>query len=261
MALSEADARDVARGLLDVRAKECRRLDEIRRYVRGEVIRVFRPRRHTRDYAELVDMARTNVIPLVVSTFAENLAVTGFKPAKAPEMSPAWDRDWQTNRMDARQSALWRTAIEYGLSYASVLPGRIDDQRLGLISLWSPRQCTAVYDDPIGDEWPVYFITVRKGWDAGKRRYVQRVTLTDDELLYHFIRSGDSEDTLVLDEGVLGVATADEVVQQLIVSQGDPLHVLPPTGVPALPDGDEVDRPLVTDRVVVDGGALTRRPQ
>jgi len=200
MALSEADARDVARGLLDVRAKECRRLDEIRRYVRGEVIRVFRPRRHTRDYTELVDMARTNIIPLVVSTFAENLAVTGFKPAKAPQMSPAWDRDWQANRMDARQSALWRTAIEYGLSYASVLPGRMDGKKLGLISLWSPRQCTAVYDDPIGDEWPVYFITVRKGWDARRRKYVQRVTLTDDELLYHFIRSGDSEGTLVLDE-------------------------------------------------------------
>lgn len=197
MALSEADARQVTKDLLAVRRDECARLDEIRRYTRGEVCKVFRPRRHTRDYRELVEMSRTNIMPLVISTFAENLCITGFRPAKAAQNAKAWDRDWQSNRMDARQSGLWRTAIEYGLAYASVLPGKLTGEKVGLISLWSPRQLTAVYDDPIGDEWPVYAIIVRQGWDAVKRRKVQQVHLVDDEMVYRFVRDGQSDDTLL----------------------------------------------------------------
>lgn len=199
MALTEADARDVARDLLDVRRRECVRLDEIRRYVRGEVCRVFRPRRHSRDYRELVEMSKTNIMPLVVSTFAENLFIEGFRPAKTAKNSAAWDRDWQANRMDARQSGLWRSALEYGLAYATVIPSAIDDKPLGIITPYSPRSLTAVYADPINDEWPVYFITTSHGYDAGRRKRVQRVDLVDDSLIYHFIRDGQSEGTLLLD--------------------------------------------------------------
>lgn len=224
MTLTESDAREVAADLLDTRRAECARLDEIRRYVRGETCKIFVPRKAGREYHQLVKMSLTNIMPLIISTFAENLFIEGYRPSKSSKNSPAWDRDWQPNRMDQRQSSLWRTALTYGLAYATVVPGKLDGEAMGLITPFSPRQLTAVYEDPINDEWPVYAITVTAGYDAEYRRKVQRVELIDDGTIYRFIRDGQSDSTLQFvsaDEHKLNVGEGLAPVVRFVSAGGD----------------------------------------
>jgi hypothetical protein len=151
--LSEDDAREVLDGLTKVRDREMRRLDRIRGYMLGETCRVYSPRKTTREYRQLVDMSKVNIMPLVVSTFAENLFVEGYRPARSAKNTKAWDL-WQDNRMDMRQSLIYRAALTYGLSYATVLK-KSGESDAALIEPYSPRHLTAVYEDPTSDEWPV----------------------------------------------------------------------------------------------------------
>src|SRR5690606_27591625 len=90
--------------------------------MRGGHRRPYAPRSATHEYHELVRQARVNVLPLVVSTIAQNLFVEGYRPARAPEDAEVWGI-WQANRLDARQEGLYRAALTYGTSYATVLPG------------------------------------------------------------------------------------------------------------------------------------------
>jgi len=192
--LSEDDARDVAQGLLKVRQAECRRLDRIRDYMIGKTCRVYSPRKTTQEYRQLVKMSKVNIMPLVVSTFAENLFVEGYRPAKSANNAKAWEL-WQDNRMDQRQSLLYRSALTYGLSYATVLKR---DGGGVLIEPYSPRQLTAVYEDPCSDEWPVYAVAVSDGYDGERRKNVQRVSLFDADWVYRFDRAADESALMFL---------------------------------------------------------------
>lgn len=125
------------------------------RHVGGEA-GVYVPRRATNEYKMIVEQARFNVLDLVVTAVAQNLFVDGFRPTgpngRAPtaDNAPIWDLVWQPNRMDARQSSLYRTAITYGTSYTLVLPG----DPVPVITPMSPMDLTALYVDPVNDEWP-----------------------------------------------------------------------------------------------------------
>lgn len=195
MPLSEDDAREVLDGLMKCRDREMRRLDRIRGYMLGETCMVYSPRKTTREYRQLVNMCKVNVMPLVVSTFAENLFVEGYRPAKQAKNAKAWEL-WQDNRMDQRQSLIYRAALTYGLSYATVLKEK-GDPTGALIEPYSPRHLTAVYEDPTSDEWPVYAVCVSQGYDAATRKDVTRLRLYDDEWVYYFIKPADKSATMV----------------------------------------------------------------
>ena len=190
---TESEAIDVAKQLLAVRRDECKRLDLIRSYIRGNENRVFLPNRAGREHRELVEMSLTNIMPLVVSTFAQNLFIEGFRARRKSQNAKSWAL-WQANRMDARQSGLFRSAVEYGLAYSTVLPGKIDGERSALMSLYSPRMLTAVYDDPIGDEWPVYALAVRQGYDKDSGKYVRRLVLLDEKHFINMVAAVDSDE-------------------------------------------------------------------
>lgn len=157
--LTEKDLHDVVGELRAARQREKRRLDPIHQAVRGETNRLYVPRSATEEYRRLVGQSRFNVLPLVIGTLAQALYVDGYRNS-AGEMSPMWEV-WQANRMDARQGGLYRTAIEYGVSYALVLRGAPVPQ----ITPLSPRRCTAVYEDSMHDEWPQFALVSgpRKG--------------------------------------------------------------------------------------------------
>lgn len=101
---------------------------------------------------ELQDIAKQsilNVIAPVVDAFTSPLSVEGFRSAGAETNAAVWDI-WQAERLDARQSEVYRPANIYGSSYA-----------IGLKSetrLLTPRQCIAVYADPRIDLWPIYVL-------------------------------------------------------------------------------------------------------
>ncbi len=181
MALSQNGAADVVKHLLRVREAEAGRLDKIHQYMRGEVCRIYVPRSATVEYRQLVDQSRINILPLVVTAVAQNLFADGYRPHRRSENAPAW-RIWQANRMDARQAGLYRSALTYGVSYATVLPGVPQP----VIRPYSPRQMTAVYEDPIGDEWPIYALTSTVEHD-GHGKTVRRVRLYDETTVYRFV--------------------------------------------------------------------------
>lgn len=157
------------------RQMEWPRLWNIRRYMLNEAdLGLYVPDEASKEYQELVDQARFNVLPLVVGAKAQRLYVDGYRPTTesgrpAAENSPIWDSAWQANRMDARQAGLYRAAITYGYSFATVLPGRIlarggDGQEIEqdapVITPWSPLRCTTIYEDPVNDQWPRYAMTL-----------------------------------------------------------------------------------------------------
>lgn len=159
---SERDVRRAIAELREGRRCETPRLDAIHAAVRGEVGGLYVPKKATAEYLELLRMSRFNVMGMVVRTVAQGLYVEGYRDADG-EKSPLWDTVWQANRMDARQRGLWRSAIEYGLAYTRVLPG----QGGAVVTPLSPRRCTALYEDPINDEWPQLAMVWGKRHKAG----------------------------------------------------------------------------------------------
>ncbi len=189
MALSAAQIKEALGALREARDAEQPRLKKIdaalNDSVSGHVAGVYVPRRANREYRMLVEQSRFNVVDLVVTSLAQNLFVDGFRPTgpngRAPDSKNAkiWDEVWQPNRMDARQSALYRSAISHGVSYALVLPG----DPVPVITPMSARRMTALYADPTNDEWPelamemVYERTVPYG---SERRKIMTVRVFDD---------------------------------------------------------------------------------
>ena len=159
--LTETELMRVVAELRRARELEWPRLMHIRRYLLNEVQDIYVPKEATDEYRMLVDQSRFNLMPLVVTTLAQNLFVDGYRATAESglpieDMAPMWPKVWQPNRMDARQSAIHRGAIKYGTSYATVLPG----DTAPVVTPWSPLWLTCLYSDPINDEWPVYALTV-----------------------------------------------------------------------------------------------------
>jgi len=155
MPLSEADAKDlVARELLPAFLAERERLDRIDRWYRWSHDEPHSPRQATREYKELAGRAQTPWLGLVVTSVAQALYVEGYRRAREPDNAEPWSW-WQANGMDARQVAVHRAALAYGLAYATVLPGEDDTgTAMPVIRGVSPRRMMAFYEDPADDDWP-----------------------------------------------------------------------------------------------------------
>lgn len=129
------------------------------------------PQNATPAMQHLALKARTNFLPLVVDTFAQNMKVDGILSSTDPgQLSPAWKYAWQANSLDARQTGVHRSMLAYGASYVTILPGNTGPVIKGV----SPRQMTAVYQDPVDDDWPMLAVRV----DGNMIR------LYDEEMVY-----------------------------------------------------------------------------
>ncbi len=102
----------------------------------------------------LAAKSRTNFLPLILDTFSQVMKVDGYLEANGAQ-SQAW-RHWQSNGLDARQTGIHRSALQFGASYATILPGDSGP----VIEGRSPRRMTAVYQDPSIDDWPMYALDV-----------------------------------------------------------------------------------------------------
>lgn len=169
--MDEKELHRVIGSLRRARVQEWPRLANIRRYLRNEATQdIYVPDEATKEYRMLVDQARFNITPLFVDALSQNLRVDGYRPTAesgliSPDNSPIWDRIWQPNRLDKRQSAVHRAAIKYGVSYATVIPGMVRGKPTPKITPWSPLRLTALYEDPVNDEWPRYAMSVAD-WDT-----------------------------------------------------------------------------------------------
>ena len=149
--------------------------EQIRRWLDAEELMVYQPSGASAEYEQIRKQSKFNILDLVVKQLVQDLVVEGYRPTAASGLpsdtnAPIWDMVWQPNRMDARQRMMYRAAVTYGRSYATVLPGiqrrprRLDDgtfdvgdlvdQPVPVITPYSPRKFVACYDDELNDEWP-----------------------------------------------------------------------------------------------------------
>lgn len=184
MAMGQDEAVSTARRLLALREDEQTRLDRIQRYMSGRHDSVYVPKGARAEYRWLIERARVNILPLVVTVVAQNMYVDGYRPAGSDKNAEPW-AVWQANRMDARQHGIHRSVLTYGAAYAVVMPGK----PVPVITPFSPRRMTALYADPVNDEWPILAVEDRlENTAKGKRRVVR---LYDDQARYTLAGQAD----------------------------------------------------------------------
>jgi len=171
-----------ARRLLKLREAEQPRLQRIAEYMAGNHASVYVPAGARAEYRWLIERAKVKILPLVVTVVSQNMYVDGYRPKGADDNASPW-AVWQANRLDARQHGVHRAALTYGASYVVVMPGK----PVPVVTPFSPRRLTALYADPVNDEWPLYAIEDRvENTAEGKRRVVRiyddvaRYTLTGE---------------------------------------------------------------------------------
>jgi hypothetical protein len=161
------------------------RLGKVRRYLNGDHDLPYMPSGAKAEFRHLAKRSVTNWTPLLSSTYARGLFVDGYRPAKAADNATPWDY-WQANGLDARQTIAHRGALEYGTSYALVLPGTVQRKRVPVIKPLSPLRSGAWYQDP-DDEYPEIAYR-RKGTTYDGTKLIE---LFDSENVYTFAQPKD----------------------------------------------------------------------
>lgn len=157
-----ADDAKLIEELTNLWREERDKLDRIDRWARWEHEDPHQPKQATQEYRELAARAQAPWGDLIVGSVAQTLFVEGYRTPTAEDDSPAW-LIWQANGMDARQIAVHRAALTYGLAYASCVPGAaLTGAAMPKMRGISPRQMVAVYEDVADDEWPQFALKVVK---------------------------------------------------------------------------------------------------
>lgn len=182
--MSDDEVVSTAKLLLEARKGEQVRLKRIADYLCGKHDSVYVPSGARAEYRWLIERSRVNILPLVITVVAQNMYIDGYRPAGKDENAGPW-RAWQANRMDARQHGIHRSVLGYGAAYNVVLPGK----PVPVITPFSPRRMSAMYEDTVNDEWPIFAIedTVQNT-RKGPRRVIR---LYDDQARYPLIAKAD----------------------------------------------------------------------
>lgn len=233
MALTSDKAREIARGVYeDQRQRERPRLERIRRALQPSKInhQQIRPSDIARGTVPLQDVggvnippdadpvmrslaikSRTNYLPKVLDEYAGGCIVQGYKSGRSSDNSPGWAW-WQANGLDGRQAGLNRVTFAYGIGYGVALPGDLAP----LMRFRSPLTMTAVYDDPMDDEWPVYALDVCHGmWK-----------LYDDECVYE-LPAGGSDGTIEPMAHEMGVCPVVRYRDRMLLDD-EPMGIIEP---------------------------------
>lgn len=190
--MGKDEAVSTARRLLKLRELEQPRLQRISDYMAGRHASVYVPAGARAEYRWLIERAKVKILPLVVTVVSQNMYVDGYRAKGADSNAAPW-AVWQANRLDARQHGVHRAALTYGASYVVVMPGK----PVPVITPFSPRRLTALYADPVNDEWPIYAVEDRmENTATGKRRIVR---IYDDKARYTLTGNADGS-VLELDE-------------------------------------------------------------
>jgi len=194
--MGEDEAVSTARRLLKLREVAEPRLQRIADYMAGKHASVYVPAGARAEYRWLIERAKVKILPLVVTVVSQNMYVDGYRPKGADDNASPW-QVWQANRLDARQHGVHRAALTYGASYVVVMPGK----PVPVVTPFSPRRLTALYADPVNDEWPIFAIEDRLENTAKGRRRVVRVY--DDQARYTLAGNVDGSGLKLDENGVM----------------------------------------------------------
>lgn len=137
-----------------------------------------RPLKRNTERAVLQRLARTPWIKLMVSTWAQQLIVDGFRKEGAKDNSDGW-KTWLRNKMPAQQLSINRATSIFGYSYVRVMQADESDKRLlqddagdiASIRACDPRDVFCLYQDSYADEYPQYVLEREPGTPIGKWRW------------------------------------------------------------------------------------------
>jgi len=124
------------------------RVGRIRRYLLGRHDLPYIPNGATSEYRHMALKSITNWLPQVANTYTQGLFVDGYRRSGAADNAAPW-QIWQDNGMDARQTIVIRSALEYGVGYGVTLPGDSSP----VMRAYTAERAIAWYDDE-DDEWP-----------------------------------------------------------------------------------------------------------
>jgi hypothetical protein len=114
---SASAAVGATRELLAARASEAEKLGKIHAYLHGQQPAPINVIGAPQEVKDLAGMSRVNIARLPVDVLAQSLFVDGFHQPTIEGNEPVWGA-WQANRMDARQTGIFRAALG-----AVVMPG------------------------------------------------------------------------------------------------------------------------------------------
>lgn len=159
MVMSKQAAIEAARTCMDAyTTHEAPRLERIQAYMKGRPNDIYLPpsAEGSLEFDKMRRKAVVNYLRLIVSVMSQGLIVEGYRTATAPtqEANTGW-RAWQANGLDARQVAVHRSTLTFGVGYATVLPGTqpVTGENMAAIRARSARKLTALYREE-ADEWP-----------------------------------------------------------------------------------------------------------
>jgi hypothetical protein len=155
--------------------------NRIHDYVKGIIGFPQLPSSADTEVKAIANLSIKNVLAPVRDAFAENLSVVGYRTATSQDNLPAW-KNWQANRMDARQSEIYRPALTYGVSYVCITPNPDPDNPVPVFRPRSPRQLISVYADAQIDQWPQYALETWVDTTGGRR--TRRGMFFDDTYIY-----------------------------------------------------------------------------
>lgn len=104
----------------------------------------------------LLALSKTPWLRLVISTFTQALYVDGYKGEGSKINSPKPWATWCANGLPSRQIGIHRAAMTYGYSYAKAILGEVNGVEQAVLRGLSPRNCYALWEDPIADDYPMY---------------------------------------------------------------------------------------------------------
>ncbi|MFC0622826.1 phage portal protein [Kribbella deserti] len=155
--VTASSARGLAVQLLGILHTDRDRLERIDDYLHGRHDDPYMPPNSDDEYRLLAQRAVSNWMPLLVGTPAQALYVDDFRAGRATpgrfEMN-----HWQTSRLDARQSAVYRGALTYGHAFTLTERTRKGVRSKGLSAL----RTSAVFEDPANDETPYAALIVTR---------------------------------------------------------------------------------------------------
>jgi len=138
------------------------RLHHIDRYFKGHHDLPYMPDSADQEYFILAKRAVTNWCPLLVATPSQALYVDNFRRSGEQsidaEVSPEW-KHWQESRLDARQAAVYQSALEFGHSFVMTKKdekGHVTSRGL------SPLRTVTLYEDPTTDLDPVAGVYIKR---------------------------------------------------------------------------------------------------
>lgn len=141
---------------------ERRRLERLHFWGTGKQPMDIRHHGRNQEKRVLQRFARNPWLRLMVSTFAQQLVVDGFRRDGSTENEQAWD-SWQANNMSSQQFTINRTTSIYGYSYVRVTRGLspFSKEPMAVMRAVDPMNAFGIYSDPYGDEYPQYLLEKR----------------------------------------------------------------------------------------------------